>query len=68
MSKSDEMYLAVDLGHSVAGDKLNGTVWTDEDEMLEAIRKVFGADCQFGIIDGTVIDGEEEEVATFGRP
>lgn len=62
MPKLEKMYLATD-----AGDSLNGTVWSNADEMLDAVRGLFGSDCQFGIINGTIVDGDEETVATFGR-
>ena len=61
MPKIERMFLATD-----AGDPLNGTVWTDADEMLDAVSEQFGRKCHFGIIDGTIVDADEKDVATYG--
>jgi len=54
--------------HTEAGDKLNGTTYTNRDEMLEAVRNLYGASCDFGITEGTIVNETSEElVATFGE-
>lgn len=57
----NEMYLATE-----AGEKLNGTTWTDEAEMLAAVRAEYGP-CDFAVTDGSIITEDGELVATFGR-
>lgn len=49
--------------HTEAGDKLNGT---SREAMLEAVRAQLGADCDFGVTEGTILAGEEL-VATFAE-
>jgi hypothetical protein len=48
-------------------DKLNGTAWIDRDEMLAAVRKVYGDGCDFGISAGEILDEDQNEVANFGE-
>ena len=52
--------------HTEAGDKINGTKWANREDMLEAVRTIHGESCDFGIIEGTILDGGDELAATFG--
>lgn len=53
--------------HTEAGDKINGTVHETREALLEAVRANYGARCDFGISDGTILDGDNELIATFGE-
>jgi hypothetical protein len=53
--------------HTDSGDKINGSVYGDRETMLEAVREVYGPSCDFGIAEGTILDSNEELVATFGQ-
>ena len=53
--------------HTEAGDKINGTTYESREEMLEAVRSLYGESCDFGGTEGTILDADDELVATFGE-
>jgi hypothetical protein len=53
--------------HTDAGDKINGKIYVDRETMLEAVRELYGESCDFGITEGTILDGGENLIATFGQ-
>jgi hypothetical protein len=53
--------------HTEAGDKINGTTYDSREELLEAVRSLYGETCDFGSTEGTILDGDDELVATFGE-
>jgi hypothetical protein len=58
--------ITVWLHTGAATDGLDRTRWTDKAAMLQAVRAVYGGDCDFDVPDGYISDSEGHTVATFG--
>lgn len=53
--------------HTEAGDTINGTAYATMDDLLAAVRSVYGAGCDYAERSGAILNADGDLVATFGE-